>query len=104
MAKHDPQGIHRLSAAAVKYLTAPGWHADGGGLYLEVDQSGRKRWAMRLTVNSKRRDFGLGPIHKVSLADARQRAAEYRSKAYRGVDPVADKRRAKAEAHLPMLF
>jgi len=100
MAKHDPQGIHRLSAAAVKYITAPGWHADGGGLYLEVEPSGRKRWAMRLTVNGKRRDFGLGPIHKVSLAEARERAVEYRSKAYRGIDPVADKRRAKAEARL----
>jgi hypothetical protein len=45
---------------------------------------------MRLTVNGKRRDFGLGPIHKVALLDARERAAEYRAKAYRGIDPVAD--------------
>jgi hypothetical protein len=49
---------------------------------------------MRLTVNGKRRDFGLGPIHKVALLDARERAAEYRAKAYRGIDPVADKLRA----------
>lgn len=95
MLSRNPQGIHRLSAAAIKYIADPGWHADGGGLYLEVDQSGRKRWAMRLTVNGKRRDFGLGPLHKVSLLEARERATEYRSKAYRGIDPVADKRRPK---------
>ena len=87
-------GLHRLSAAAVKHLTRPGWHADGGGLFLEIDPSGAKRWAMRLTVIGKRRDFGLGPLHKVSLQRAREVAAEYRAKAYRGVDPIADKKSA----------
>ena len=88
-------GLHRLSAAAVKHLDRPGWHADGGGLFLEIDPSGAKRWAMRLTVNGKRRDFGLGPLHKVSLQRAREVAAEYRAKAYRGIDPIADKKSAK---------
>ena len=83
------KGLHLLSATAVKHLVRPGWHADGGGLYLEVDAGGRKRWAMRLTVNGRRRDFGLGPLHKVSLLQARERASEYRSKAYRGIDPTA---------------
>jgi hypothetical protein len=44
------QGIHRLSAAAVQHIRDPGWHSDGGGLYLEVDKNGRKRWAMRLNL------------------------------------------------------
>jgi integrase len=93
MRRTQPQGLHRLSAAAIRYLETPGWHADGGGLYLEIDTNGRKRWAMRLTVNGKRRDFGLGPLHKVSLAEARETAADYRTKAYRGIDPVAEKRK-----------
>ncbi len=88
----QPRVLHRLSAAGIKFITSEGWHADGGGLYLEVDGAGRKRWAMRLTVNGKRRDFGLGPLHKVSLLEARERAAEYRSKAYRGIDPAEGKR------------
>jgi hypothetical protein len=83
----SPQGLYRLSALAVQSITAPGWHGDGGGLYLEVDRSGRKRWAMRVTVNGKRHDFGLGPIHKVSLQSARDRAADYREKAYAGILP-----------------
>jgi integrase len=33
----------------------------------------------------------------VSLHDARERAAEYRSKAYRGIDPLTDKQRPKHE-------
>lgn len=93
----NPQGLHRLSATSVKAISKPGWHADGGGLYLEVDEGGRKRWAMRLTVNGRRRDFGLGPVHKVSLQDARDRAADYRAKAYAGFDPIADKQVRKVE-------
>ena len=101
MKKRQPQGLNRLSVAAVKYLDTPGWHADGGGLYLEIDANGRKRWAMRLTVNGKRRDFGLGPLHKVSLAEAREMAAIYRAKAYRGIDPVAHKKKSLATSAVP---
>lgn len=93
----SPQGLYRLSALAVQTITAAGWHADGGGLYLEVDRTGRKRWTMRITVNGKRCDFGLGPIHKVPLQKARERAAEYREKAYAGIYPAV---RASAEPKL----
>ena len=88
MLRRHPQGLNRLSALAIKTISEPGWHADGGGLYLEVDRSGAKRWAMRLTVNGKRRDFGLGPIHKVTLQQARERASKYREQAYAGIAPV----------------
>ena len=94
-------GLHRLSAAAVKHLSRPGWHADGGGLFLEVDPNGSKRWAMRLTVSGRRRDFGLGPLHKVSLQQAREVAAEYRAKAYRGIDPTSDKKSASVAPEGP---
>ena len=56
---------------------------------------------MRLTVNGRRRDFGLGPLHKVSLAEAREMAASYRAKAYRGIDPVADKKKGLAKPAVP---
>ena len=101
MKKRQPQGLNRLSVAAIKYLETPAWHADGGGLYLEIDANGRKRWAMRLTVNGRRRDFGLGPLHKVSLAEAREMAAIYRAKAYRGIDPVAHKKKSLATSAVP---
>ena len=101
MSKRQPQGLNRLSVAAIKYLETPGWHADGGGLYLEIDANGRKRWAMRLTVNGRRRDFGLGPLHKVSLAEARETAADYRAKAYRGIDPVGDRKKRSAILAVP---
>jgi integrase len=39
----------------------------------------------------------------VSLHDARERAAEYRAKAYRGIDPVADKCRPKHDLRRTIL-
>ena len=96
-----PQNLHRLSAVAVRLLQTPGWHSDGGGLFLEVDPSGRKRWAMRLTINGRRRDFGLGPIHKVSLQQAREAAARYRSLAYQGINPLSQREAAKPAPDVP---
>ena len=92
------QRLNRLTSLAVQKLTEPGWHADGGGLYLEITASGRKRWALRITSRGKTRDFGLGPLHKVSLKDAREAAANYRSKIQQGLDPTEDKKPTMAAA------
>ncbi len=40
-----PHPHNKLTAISVKRL-GPGRHADGGGLYLEVDQSGVRRWML----------------------------------------------------------
>lgn len=49
----------------------------------------------------RRRDFGLGPLAKVSLLQAREMATDYRSKAYLGIDPVEHKKKAKAIPETP---
>ena len=71
-----------------------GRHADGGGLYLFVRSTGSRSWIVRLTVGGRRRDFGLGPYPDVSLAEAREVAAEYRSLVRKGVDPRAARSRS----------
>jgi len=88
---NKPKGAHpvkRLSPAAVKRL-GPGRHADGNGLYLEVDPSGARRWFLRTMVQGKRRDVELGSVQLVSLAAARAKAADLRKVAREGGDPVA---------------
>ena len=62
----------RLSAKAVAAFRDAGRYADGGGLYLIVGENQRKRWVLRIQVDGRRRDFGLGSLGKVSLADARE--------------------------------
>jgi integrase len=90
-----PTGQHphnRLSATKVRALKEPGRYADGNGLYLVVDPSGAKRWMLRTVVHGKRRDIGLGGLSLVSLAEARERAIEYRKTARRGGDPLKERR------------
>lgn len=73
----------------------PGRHGDGGGLYLVVDPSGARRWIVRVTVKGQknrkgaplRTDFGLGGADVVTLAQARERALEYRRMAKQGLNP-----------------
>ncbi|RVG27162.1 site-specific integrase [Sinorhizobium meliloti] len=78
----------------VRQVSEPGRYADGNGLYLVVDESGAKRWLLRVVVQGKRKDIGLGGLSLVSLAEARERALDYRKLARSGGDPLAAKRAA----------
>jgi len=89
--KPGPHLERRLSAAFVK-TAPPGRHTDGGGLYLEVDRSGARRWLLRITVKKRRRDYGLGSANIISLADARAKAFELRRVAATGGNPRAHTR------------
>lgn len=76
----------RLTAIGVKNAK-PGRHADGHGLYLYVRDTGSRSWVLRLMIDGKRQDLGLGPIEKLSLAQARIKAAEQRTKLKTDADP-----------------
>lgn len=65
-------------------------HAVGGvpGLYLSVAPGGSRSWVLRVTVNGKRREMGLGGFDDVTLAKAREKARAVRQQALDGIDPV----------------
>lgn len=91
--------IGRLSAVKVK--NAPhGMHADGGGLWLHVNQAGARSWIYRFSLAGKAREMGLGPVHTIPLAEARKRAADCRRMRLDGIDPIEARRAAKANAQL----
>ena len=95
--KTKPKGRHpdkALSAAFVR-TAPPGRHCDGNGLYLFVQPSGARSWVQRLVIRGRRRDFGLGSVGLVSLAEAREKARANRKLAREGGDPLAEKRRAR---------
>ena len=54
---------------------------------LRVSRSGARTWIWRGTVRSKRVDLGLGGFPYTTLAEARQKAFEYRKLARAGGDP-----------------
>jgi integrase len=85
--------LGRLKASEITRL-GPGRHHDGGGLYLVVGKGEARSWVFRFRRDGKLHDHGLGPVHSVGLAAARQRAFECRAALYAGNNPV-EKRQAK---------
>src|SRR5215472_5177844 len=94
----------QLSVAGVKAERRRGWHADGGGLYLQVTASGVKSWLFRYAIKGRARAMGLGSVELVGLADARERALTLRRLLLDGIDPLEQRRATKAEAAKAMTF
>lgn len=89
-----------LTTLAVKNAK-PGRHADGGGLYLLVKDSGARSWVYRASIGGKVRDIGLGPAwghDAVSLAAARELARDKAREAKAGLVLVSDRRKQALEA------
>jgi integrase len=91
--------VARLKALDVKRATRPGLYHDGGGLYLQVSRNGSRSWTFRYGAQG-RRYVGLGPVHTVSLSEARERARQCRTLLLDGIDPLSNKRARQAEAKL----
>jgi len=117
--------MSKLTALRVKNAK-PGWDkakgrpvaarlADGSGLCLFVKPNGAKSWVLRVQVEGRRRDIGLGSVDTdgaravlfaegdalsdtplmlrkvLTLAEAREKAAALRKLAKAGADPVAER-------------
>jgi integrase len=70
----------------------PGKYEDGHGLRLVVSPSGARKWVFRFMRAGKRVEMGLGSAADVSLAEARERAADARRLVKAGKDPIAARR------------
>ena len=90
------RGIGRLSAVALPKLKA-GMHPDGGGLYLQVTKGGARTWIYRFMLHGRAREMGLGPLHIVTLAEAREKAREARKLRHEGLNVRT--RRARHRHH-----
>lgn len=108
--------LPKLTAPAVR-AALPGRHYDGDGLYLNVQPGGARSWLLRVQVDGKRRDIGLGtadlsprsigkgeasPIEipllqrkLLTLAEAREKARMLREAAKAGLDPVLERDRER---------
>ncbi|WP_417586347.1 tyrosine-type recombinase/integrase [Pararhodobacter oceanensis] len=92
-----------LTALDVKRLTHPGGKRNvlfsvGGvpGLHLQLTPKDGRSWVLRARVGAARRDIGLGGYPAVTLAQARDKAREARDKIERGIDPIEERKAAKA--------
>lgn len=67
--------------------------SDGGGLYIEVLPTGKKRWGLKYRIpTGKQETIRLGDYPAYSLSDARAWRDDCKSLAKRGVSPMALKR------------
>lgn len=102
----------KLTAKTVLNAKA-GRHSDGGGLYLLVKPTGARSWLLRVQVDGRRRDIGLGSVEtsalalrsdiggdipleeksRLTLAEARELSARLRNAAKAGRDPAAERKR-----------
>ena len=98
-----PKMAAELSAIDVKRLAHPGGKRNvlfsvGGvpGLHLQVTPNNGRSWLLRAMIGAARRDIGLGGFPGVTLARAREKAREARDKIERGIDPIEERKEAKA--------
>lgn len=98
------RAVKKLSARTVTTLSKPGRHSDGDGLYLVIDPSGARRWLYLFRWQGKLKEMGLGGVSTVSLADARDKAAEARKLVRAGVNPIEAKREAEAAVEAGKTF
>jgi len=80
---------HALNPLKAKSLPASKC-ADGMGLWLPQSRKDAGKWILRLVVNGRRREMGLGRWPEASIAEARQHTANARKRLREGVDPIED--------------
>jgi len=91
---------NRLTAVAVARMKKPGRYGDGLGLWLQVSPSGTKSWLFRYMRNGKARQMGLGAVHTVTLAEARETAGDCRKLLLAGLDPIEARRAERMQSRV----
>ena len=81
--------VQKLTARRAASEISPGRHSDGGGLYLNVTDTGARSWLFIWKRGGKRREMGLGSFRDVPLAKARKLAADARQQLSDGHDPLS---------------
>lgn len=85
------------SVKAIEPTDKPQKFADEKGLYLYVSQHGTKSWRYDYRVGGKRATVTFGKYPEVTLANARKKHLEARTKLANGGDPAQEKKVQKLE-------
>jgi integrase len=88
----------KLTHLQATKLKEPGLYGDGAGLWIKVTEHGSKSWIFRFTRAGRERWMGLGSFPDVSIAEARDAAADFRKKIRNGIDPLQEKQEQVAIA------
>ncbi len=70
---------------------------DTKGLYLEINPSGGKYWRVKCRINRREKRLAIGTYPELSLDEARNKRDEARHQIKNGINPIEEKRLAKAK-------
>jgi len=87
----------KITAQQIKSMlrdNKPGYYAVGNGLYLRISRERSGFWVLRYTMHSKRREYSFGRYPEMSLANANEEVVTLKSGIRKGIDPLAERRRA----------
>lgn len=73
---------------------------DGNGLFVLIHPNGSKYFQLRTTIHTKPKLIQLGVYGVMTLKEAREAAREKKTQIAKGLDPVVEKKIAKAESLL----
>ncbi len=93
-----PRVAAALTPLQIKRLNKVGFNAVGtvAGLGLMISSNNAKSWVYRITIGGHRKNIGLGGYPTVSLKEAIDKARTAKSQIDDGINPIAQKRLAKA--------
>src|SRR5262249_45182336 len=100
MTRNHRTKLTAISVENAKPPTERRENPDSGcrGLYLVLQPSGAKSWAIRFRFDGKPCKQTLGSFPAVSLAEARRLATAALAQVAQGIDPRVARQKAKAEA------
>jgi integrase len=85
-----------LTVRRVERTTKPGRYGDGNGLWLQVVNARNRSWLFRWQRGGREKTMGLGPVHTLTLDEAREKARECRKLLLEGVDPLEHRNTERA--------
>lgn len=74
--------------------------ADGGGMYLLINNKGGKYWRLKYRFDGKEKLLSIGTYPEISLKEARQRREEAKKKLEKGLDPSQEKKLEKLQRNI----
>ena len=77
----------------------PGLNRFAPGFYVRV-QGKSTYWILKVQVNGRRREFGLGGVSELNISQAKSVAARMRAQIEEGIEPVSPKKSAVVNAQL----
>jgi len=92
--------INKLTALKIARTSKPGKYGDGKGLYLYVKNSLAKSWVFRYERDGSEHYMGLGAVHIVSLAQAREKARKIHESLAQGIDPLQARKEASMQKRI----